>query len=267
MSIAQESSAKTARVTTHRPWFRLPVMSGFIDRRMLVNFRVAAEVLAKILPAPFRPRLVQGWGMAGICLIRLRAVRPRELPAWLGLTSENAAHRIAVEWDENGTSREGVFIPRRDTGLWLNRVAGGRIFPGEHHAADFRVDEAAGRYDLEVRSRDGAMRVKVAARLAQALPQASVFGSMAEASAFFEGGAVGWSVTRRGDVFDGLELRSFDWRVEPLAVDEVESSFFSDARQFPAGTVAFDSALLMRGIQHEWHGCGRMLCPGPPHDL
>ncbi len=258
MSLTQDKPAATARVTLHRPRCWLPVMSGLIDRRMLVNFRVAPDILAKILPAPFRPKLVQGWGMAGICLIRLRDLRPRGLPAWLGITSENAAHRIAVEWNENGARREGVFIPRRDTGLWLNRLGGGRIFPGEYHAADFRVEESAGRFALAVRSRDGEVRLKVAARFAQALPSTSVFGSLAEASAFFEGGAVGWSVTRRAGVFDGLELRSFDWRVEPLAVDEVESSFFSDARQFPAGTAEFDSALLMRELRHEWHGRGVM---------
>jgi hypothetical protein len=258
MNTAQEQPIKPARVTMHRPRFRLPVMSGFIDRRMLVNFRVAPDVLAKILPAPFRPKLVKDWGMAGICLIRLRDVRPRGLPAWMGITSENAAHRIAVKWNENGAEHEGVFIPRRDTGLWLNRLAGGRIFPGEHHAADFRVEESADRYSLEMKSRDGEVRLKVAARLAQSLPATSVFGSVAEASAFFEGGAVGWSVTRREGVFDGLELRSFDWRVEPLAVDEVESSFFADAGSFPPGSVEFDSALLMRGLRHEWHGRGVM---------
>jgi hypothetical protein len=267
MNIAQNKPTEAARVSIDRPRFRLPVMSGFIDRRMLVNFRVAPEALARILPAPFRPKFLKGWGMAGICLIRLRDVRPRGLPAWMGITSENAAHRIAVEWDENGARREGVFIPRRDTGLWLNRLLGGRIFPGEHHAADFRVEETTDRYSLEMRSRDSEFRLKVVGRIAKSLSPGSVFASVEEVSAFFESGAVGWSVTRRQGVFDGLELRSFDWRVEPLAVDEVESSFFADASSFPSGSVEFDSALLMRGIQHEWHGCGRMLCLSPPHDL
>ena len=34
--------------------------------------------------------------MAGICLIRLRGVRPAIFPAGWGLTCENAAHRAAV---------------------------------------------------------------------------------------------------------------------------------------------------------------------------
>ena len=50
-----------------------------------------------------------------------------------------------------------------------------------------------------------------------------------------------------------MELRSFGWRVDPLAVELVESSFFADRSRFPAGSVEFDCALLMRGIHHEWH--------------
>ena len=73
----------------------LPTVRGVIDRRVLVNFRVDPERLAMVLPAPFRPQLFAGYGIAGICLIRLKQLRPRFLPAFTGLSSENAAHRIA----------------------------------------------------------------------------------------------------------------------------------------------------------------------------
>jgi hypothetical protein len=41
--------------------------------------------------------------------------------------------------------------------------------------------------------------------------------------------------------------------VEPLQVDEVHSSYFSDETRFPEGSVAFDCALVMRNVGHEWH--------------
>ncbi len=75
----------------------VPTIHGVIDRRILVNYQVDPAVLARMLPAPFRPKLVPGAGMAVICLIRLRDIRPRGFPASLGLCSENAAHRVAVE--------------------------------------------------------------------------------------------------------------------------------------------------------------------------
>ena len=111
---------------------RIPVIKGRIKRRLLVNFRADAETVQRFLPQPFRPKLHNGHSLVGICLIRLEQIRPVGFPGALGLSSENSAHRVAVVWtDEAGIQREGVFIPRRDTGSFLNRVAGGRVFPAQ----------------------------------------------------------------------------------------------------------------------------------------
>jgi hypothetical protein len=249
----------TPAITICKPRLHLPAVRGNIERRMLVNFRCRPDVLARILPAPFRPKLVNGWGMAGICLIRLGEIRPAFLPAALGLTSENAAHRIAIEWDENGATREGVYIPRRDTSALLNRLAGGRLFPGVHHAATFRVWETEESFKLEMNSGDATTFVRVRARIAKELPIGSVFHSLHEASEFFRGGALGWSARDEKTEFDGLELRSDEWRMEPLAVEIVESSFFENRGLFPAGCATFDSAFLMRNIGHEWLARGRLI--------
>jgi hypothetical protein len=120
------------------------------------------------------------------------------------------------------------------------------------------VSEADGRYRVELNSADGETRVLVDGRVSEALPATSVFGSLEEASAFFEAGAVGYSATAQAGTFDGLELRSRTWRVEPLAVERIESSFFDDEQVFPRGSTRFDCALLMRGIEHEWTGLERL---------
>jgi hypothetical protein len=264
-STFEPPASDSFRIT--QPRLYLPVMRGVIDRRMLVNFRCEPALLARLVPAPFRPKLVRGWGIAGICLIRLKGLRPRWLSTPLGFTSENAAHRIAVEWDENGARREGVFIPRRDTNSKLNTLAGGRLFPGVHHFARFDVWEAPNRFKLEMHSEDGDTQVRVAARVADEWPAGSVFSTLDEASTFFAAGSLGWSAGSRPSEFDGLELHSFGWRMEPLIVERVESSFFQNPAIFPPGAAEFDSALLMRGIQHEWHGRGRMLCGDESCDL
>jgi hypothetical protein len=232
---------------------KMPAIQGLIDRRILVNYRVRPDVLPALLPSPFRPQLVEGHGIAGICLIRLRQLRPRGLPAVVGVASENAAHRIAVEWDEAGGTRCGVYIPRRDTSSWFNYLAGGRLFPGVHHRARFDVEEANGRYRIAIQSRDDQQCVCVEARVARELPRESVFESVAAASKFFEHGSLGYSPNSKRGQYDGLELHSSNWRVEPLAVDRVESTFFENECHFPPGSVEFDCALLMCGIRHEWH--------------
>jgi hypothetical protein len=233
---------------------RIPTIKGVIDRRILVNYRVDTDALAAVLPAPFRPKLVNGHGIAGICLIRLKQIRPRFLPRFVGIASENAAHRIAVEWEQNGKVREGVYIPRRDTSSRINALAGGRLFPGVHHHARFDVQEDADRYSVFMRSDDGEAHVSVVGRVASKLPSDSAFDSLDEASNFFEQGSLGYSATPNASRFDGWELRTVNWTVTPLDVEKVESSFFDDDKLFPNGSAQFDCALLMRGIEHEWHG-------------
>jgi hypothetical protein len=237
---------------------RIPTIRGVIDRRILVNFRVDPAVLGRLLPAPFRPQLVNGVGMAGVCLIRLKDIRPRLLPPLLGISSENAAHRIAVQWEQGGERREGVFIPRRDTSSRLNTLLGGGLFPGLHHHATFQVQEEGDRYRVALASDDRQTHLLVEGHVAHELPDTSIFGSIQEASDFFARGSLGYSVTRKPGEFDGLELRSFNWQVRPLAVERVESSFFNDRRLFPAGSIERDCALVMRGIDHEWHGRERL---------
>jgi uncharacterized protein YqjF (DUF2071 family) len=230
-----------------------PTLYGVMERRILVNYRVDPDTLAARLPAPFRPALVGGYGVAGICLIRLGELRLAGMPSFLGLTSENAAHRIAVEWDTPDGPRWGVYIPRRDTSSRLAVVAGGRLFPGRQHPARFRVQEGAGRYQVEVASRDGTTHVVVAAHVAPTVMSGSVFGDTDLASGFFRGTPVAYTATANACTFQGVELRTDGWSLRPLDVEVIGSSFFEDPARFPAGSVTLDSAFLMAGFSTSWH--------------
>ena len=241
---------------------RIPTIRGLIDRRVLVNFRIDPDVLSTVLPAPFRPHIANGFGIAGICLIRLKHIRPRLLPSFLGISSENAAHRIAVEWDADGETLTGVFIPRRDTSSLLNAFAGGRLFPGVHNRARFDVRETEDQFHISMHSLDNSTHVLVDGHTTEKLPHDSIFPTVAEVSRFFEAGSLGYSPQTSNGHFDGLELRAFNWHVEPLSVTHVESSFFDDHNVFPVGSVTFDNALLMRGIDHEWHSRETLCCTG-----
>lgn len=239
---------------------KIPTIRGIIDRRILANFRIDAACMAAALPAPFRPLLHRGWAVGGICLIRLKRVRPNFLPLPWGLQSENAAHRIAVEWDDAGQTKQGVYIPRRDTNSHLNSLAGGTIFPGVHHFAKFTVVETAQQFAVTMNSVDDSAKVHVAGSVSNDFPTSSIFATLAEASAFFERGSLGYSDTKTSGVYDGLELNCIDWKAESLNVDAIESSYFLASERFPPGSVEFDCALLMRGIDHRWHGRANLCC-------
>lgn len=238
----------------------MPSLRGVIDRRILVNFRIDADAATAVLPTPFEPRTVDGDAIGGICLLRLTDVRPRGLPAAVGVRSENAAHRIGVHWDDDGRRRDGVFVPRRDTDSRLTAVVADRSF-GTHHHAEFSVDEGDGRFDVSLQSRDD-VSMHVRAERADGLPESSVFDSVEAASAYHRRGATGFSPSPDGTRFAGIELDTFEWSVTPLSVESVGASYFESDR-FPADAVTFDNALLMEGIDHEWHSV-EGICPSAP---
>lgn len=231
----------------------LDTIRGVIARRVLLNYRINPDVLQRALPAPFRPKLYRDRGIGGVCMIRFKELRPQFIPSWFGMRSENAAHRIAVEWDEDGVQREGVFIPRRDTNSWFNKTFGGRVFPGIFNRSTFEVDESAARVAVRIIRRDGGEEVAFAGCVTRKLPQSSLFPSLDEAAGFFSLGATGYSATRQEGHYHGMDLKCLTWSIEPLDVEYARSSFFGDSTRFPAGSVELDCALLMRDIDHEWH--------------
>jgi uncharacterized protein DUF2071 len=229
-----------------------PRLSSVVERRLLVNYRLAPDAAARLLPEPLRPQLVHGYAVAGICLLRLGSVRPVWAPKAIGLRSENAAHRIAVEWDGPHGVQTGVYIPRRDTGSRLNVWAGGRLFPGEHGRADFEVHETTGQVRVAFATRDGDTRVDVDVELSDELRGSELFADLAEASRFFQAGAKGLSATRSGRHLDGMELNTDAWHVEAGRVRSAASSFFDDPDRFPRGAATLDCALVMRNVPASW---------------
>ncbi len=244
---------------------KIPALTGIIRRRILLNYRVAPPVAQALLPIGFLPKLVGGYAIAGIWMIRLESIRPKGVPSLVGMTSENCAHRIAVTWEaDDGGTREGVFVPRRDTGSRLNAFAGGRFFPGVHHLSSFAAEDRDGHISLRVVAADmPAPLVSLEARETDRLPGGSVFTSLAESSRFFEAGSIGYSSRPRSDTLDGLRLSVPHWKVSPLGVQRVESAFFDDPSVFPSGSIDFDHALIMRDAPHEWRSQPTLSRPLP----
>ncbi|MEO9254358.1 MAG: DUF2071 domain-containing protein [Tepidiformaceae bacterium] len=227
-------------------------MSGFktlraqVRRRLLISYRVDPTVAQTLIPEPFRPQLVDGSAVAGVCMIGLQSVRPGWLRPRLGFQTENVAHRIAVEWDENGVTRSGVYIVERHSSSLLPVLAGGRLFPGVQKRASFTLNETASRFRVAM-SAPGT-RVAVDVELGGEWTS-SLFASVQAASAFHENGAVGWSPRRDGNGVEPLKLTSKDWAVIPGQVISVQSSFFDE---LPEGSAVLDSVVVMRDLPFFW---------------
>lgn len=222
-----------------------------IERRLLVNYRIEPDFVASQLPPPFRPQLVGGWAVGGVCFLRLRNLRPAGLPARTGFSSENVAHRFAVEWDGEEGRHAGVYVPRRDTASRLASWSGGYVFPGRYHPAHFDVSERGTDLRIDVTSRDRAVRLSVVARESEVL-EGNLFGSLHEATEFFRRGALGYSPAGTSSGLDGARLLSERWDATPVSVMEMRSSLFDNVSLFPPGSCTLDSGLLMRDLPVRW---------------
>jgi hypothetical protein len=231
---------------------KLPIIRGVVRRCLLVNFRVDPAVMRDFLPDPFEPALHEGWAVAGVCLIRLEQVPPPLVPFGRGLSSENAAHRVAVQWAEGDRIHQGVYVQRSHTDSLLGKFAGSTIFPGEQRRARFRVEDDGRQIELSMRSFDGRVAMEIAGHATDAMPHDSVFSSVGEASSFFARGSLGYAPGRGGRGFEGVQSETHDWAVHPLAISRLRSSFFEDDELFPEGSAAFDHALVMRDVEHVW---------------
>jgi hypothetical protein len=229
----------------------ISAIEGKIARRVVVNLRVAPDVLAPLIPAPFQLKIVDGWAIAGVCLTRLQQMRPVGLPAFIGLDNENSAHRVVVTWtDESGETHDGVYLPIRHTDSKVTIVVGQKLFPAELTYAKIQSAETDAGVDVRLRTDDG-FNVHFKGTFVENMPVGSVFKSAGDLSDFQYQAKIGFWPRKEGG-YDAHRLEVDKWQGRSMSVDFFESSFFSDATMFPAGSVAPDSAFAMYDIQHRW---------------
>jgi hypothetical protein len=230
---------------------KLPIIRGIVRRHLMLNYRVDPEVMRRWLPAPFEPDVYRDWAIAGVCLLRVERV-PARLRIGRGLTGEHAAHRVAVRWLDGNREHEGVYVHRSDTGSLIEHLTGARIVPGESRRARFRVEDDGRAIRFVMRSLDRKAEVQFSGHAAAVMPPSSIFPSIREASEFFARGSVGYAVASAGAPPEGIVTEWSDRAVHPLAVTRVRCAIFEDTSMFPAGSVEFDHALVLRDVEHVW---------------
>ena len=233
----------------------IKIIEGIIDRRILVNYRIDPYYLEKILPPPFKPRLIKGYGMGGICLIRFKKMRPTWLPSLMGTSSENGTHRFCVKWEKNDQLHSGVYVKKRFTNSKLHELGGEKIFPGKLVFSDFQVSEKNGYYSVSFKCKSGEY-VHVEACETHQFPKNSIFQTIEEASEDFRKDQIGYSPDRKKTQFKGVKLNTKNWSVFPMVLKNCKSSLFSNPDIFPEGSVEVDHVLLMKNIKHSWENVG-----------
>ena len=231
-----------------RSFLSIPVI-GVIGRRLLVNATVDADLVRPLLPpgvtaSPPGPA-GDGRALVGICLLRVRDLRPAGLPTALGRSFDGFAHRIAVT---RGDGSPGVHIVRRETADRLARAVGGRLFPGTHGAID--VEPMADDLRVEARGRGGpALVVDVVDEPPPSGSTPSVLGDDDAASRFFAAATEATSPSRRTGRYEALHMDAAPFSVRAVRVREVVLDRLAWALgNLPPSALRFDSAFLVRDV-------------------
>jgi hypothetical protein len=227
-------------------------VEGLMARRLLLNYWLDPDVARRLVPEQFELALVNGFAVAGICLLRLEQMRPHGLPAAVGIASENMAHRVAIRYREGDAWRDGVYIWRRDTDSLLARRLGGLLFPGTFRDAEFRVREGEETLEMEVLTADGAADVRFRAVLGTEWKWSLLFARLNDVEHFFRQADRGFHCAAGGSQLEGVRLHQQRWEMTAVAVAEAHAAYFADQARFPRGTVGFDSAVLLHGVPHYW---------------
>jgi hypothetical protein len=215
-----------------------------IERRLLVNWRADPVDVAPMLPTGFRPNLVDGSAVVGVCILRLEHVRPPGLPRWAGAGFTSAAHRVSVSWDgRDGREEHGVYVLRRDTSSRLAAAASGRLFPGELRRAEVTDTSTDEELSISVVGDDGAS--VVVHGLVGGADRSHLFPTPAAAERFFLGGAVAYSPRAGADRLDALDLDAARFDLRPVTLDVARSTIWHDI-------ATFDGAYLMRDVAATW---------------
>lgn len=235
----------------------LPVIEGTIRRRILLNYSVDPEAMGRLLPEPFKPRVHINNGIArsiaGVCLIQFDHLRPKGIPGMFGMSTENAACRFAVEWESEGSTCYGVYVPKRETSSMVTAFAGGKVFPGQFELASFDSFQEGNHYQVSVRKDGDEPHIFFDGDVVEEFPSNSIFESYDEAREFLLQAAVGYSPGSNPTGLDGIELRLIDVGMEPMTIRRASMKYLEDSEHFPPGSSKLDSAMIMRGLRHEWH--------------
>ncbi|MEO1450989.1 MAG: DUF2071 domain-containing protein [Bacteroidota bacterium] len=228
---------------------KISTIAGWLTWRIAVNYRVAPHVMREWIPAPFRPKLIEGHALAGLDLIHQKNQRIAGLPKRMGITSYLAVHRVLVEWEEMGMRKTGMFILRRDSSLGVHAWAGGRMYPGLFHRARFKATHEEDAFSLRMRSRDH-QTIAFEAQTTNRFPHYASFGQVNRvASAIRAASSAYQARPDHHDIYEGVEWNINSWHPQPLRVTHLHASLFAD---MPKGSIFFDHAFLVADSPHQW---------------
>lgn len=240
--------------------FLTTVQTEWIEAISL-NYRVDANALQTLLPAPLAPDIAHGTGWVQILMSSLRDMRPQGLGAVFGTNFYQVSYRAAVTLaTSSGKSWRGGYFLRSETNDSIMRVIGNSLKEFKFHAfghADMLLAREGARLvaSIESRSDPGGDLVAIATVDESTTPPiGSVWSSLAELETPLVACYDAFAVDGK-DIYV-LTIDREPWAAKFCRVDQLFSQWIETGPL--AGKVVLDSALHVPRCAYKWRPLRRL---------
>jgi uncharacterized protein YqjF (DUF2071 family) len=227
----------------------------------LVNFAMAPETLANILPPPLTPDVYAGQAFLSVVIADMERMRPVFVPALCGVTYQQVVYRAVVRCG----GKRGVYFLRSDADNPLMVAMGNLLsFFRFHRSRIVRTNgDTVEHFDLVADPRDHADIHATFAngQAGRTVPPGSVFRSADEAQDFL----VELYTAFRPEP-DRVHVKTVDinrtaWRVKMVDTPRARFDYMDGSAFFPAGSTRLDSTVYVEDVEYYWHTVERIAVP------
>ena len=235
----------------------VPPLRGRCRWRALFAWKIDPVVARRLVPAPLRPKLVQGTALGAVDAMGLHGLRPRIVPGPLGLSLGMCTHLIAAEWKDGSHYRDVLYVIRRDVDVHLLGRAGGLLLPGKSHGARIQSRDELTDISIACQSLDQRCELDLAGHIGAQWPKHGLFDSPAAMMDLLgnrSGGRIAFDDAGHGTL---IQLEAKPECAEPLTITRHHSTLFAGTL-IPSGAAQIESAVLLRNLVCAWRSEGRV---------
>jgi hypothetical protein len=229
-------------------------MVGAIDRCWLFTYQTPEEEARSLLPGQLEPVTRAGCAFWSVVVCHLRCMRPKGLPAAVGMSYWHAAYRFYVRFHPaSGPPVEGLYFLRSDCDRPLMTLMGNLLTDYNFHTAGIEVAEEPSRVQFSIRSPDAPAAAMIDRAQPPRLPAHSAFATLEEAAAFLKYQPRGISPAPGGwaSIVD-IERDEAAWRSRIVTVAEARWTFFEGK------TVRPEICYEVEPIAYQWNRARRI---------
>jgi uncharacterized protein YqjF (DUF2071 family) len=247
-----------SKLTAVAPKHPLPMTTTFRNC-FLVNFAMAPETLARVLPPPLEPDTYDGQAFLSVVIADMEQMRPAFLPSLFGVTYQQVVYRAVVRCGDE----RGVHFLRSDADNRLMVELGNLLSFFRFHRARIVTAKGGGlhHFDLVADSRDYAdiHATFDLGHSGRGVTAQSAFRSLDEAQRFL---VELYMAFRQGPsplLVDTVRIKRTPWRVRMVDAPRARFDFMDGSAAFPTGSTRLDSAIYVEDIDYYWHTLERTI--------